>query len=85
MTWTITPIIVPTIAATIACLMATWGGSLSARVLTLVVWTAFAAVAFAAGGQFHRRSWVILAFPLGTVAAAAISLQPRKWVQLSVA
>ena len=86
MTWTIAaPIIGPAIAATIACLMATWRGALSARVLTLVVWTAFATVAFAAGGQFHRHYWVILAFPLGTVAAAAISLQPRKWVQLSIA
>jgi len=86
MTWAIAaPIIVPAIAASVACLVATWRGALSPRVLTLVVWTAFATVAFAAGGQFHRHYWVILAFPLGTTAAAAISLQPRKWVQLSVA
>jgi hypothetical protein len=86
MTWAIAaPIIVPAIAATIACVMATSRRALSARAVPLVVWTALATVAFAAGGQFHRHYWVILAFPLGTVAAAAISLQPRKWVQLSVA
>ncbi len=85
-TWTIAaPIIVPAMAATVACLVARWRRSLSSPMLVLLAWTAFATVAFAAGGQFHRHYWVILAFPLGTLAGAAVSLHPRAWVQATVA
>ena len=81
-TWTIAaPIIVPAVAATIACLLARWRRSLSSSMLVLLAWTALATMAFAAGGQFHRHYWVILAFPLGTLAGAAVSLHPRAWVQ----
>lgn len=53
--------------------------------LVLLAWNALATMAFAAGGQFHRHYWVILAFPLGTVAGATVSLHPRAWVQATVA
>ncbi len=85
-TWTIAaPIIVPAVAATIACLLARWRRSLSSSMLVLLAWTALATTAFAAGGQFHRHYWVILAFPLGTLAGATVSLHPRAWVQATVA
>ncbi len=85
-TWTIAaPIIVPVAAAIIACLVAHWRSALSTSTLLLVLWTAFAVSAFAAGGQFHRHYWVILSFPVGTLAGAAVSLHPRAWAQATIA
>ena len=85
-TWHIAaPIVLPAIAATVACLLARWRSAMSLRVGVLVTWMALATLAFAAGGQFHRHYWVILSFPLGTVAAAAISLQPRRWMRVTLA
>jgi hypothetical protein len=41
--------------------------------LVCTVWMILAGAAFASGGQFHRHYWVILAFPLGTVAGVVLA------------
>ncbi len=51
------------------------------RMLTvLAAWGCAAAVAFAAGGLFHRHYWMILMFPLATALGIALSRIDNRWV-----
>jgi 4-amino-4-deoxy-L-arabinose transferase-like glycosyltransferase len=49
--------------------------------LVCVVWTVLAGAAFASGGQFHRHYWVILTFPLGTIAGVVLALAAPRGVR----
>lgn len=49
-----------------------------AATVVLVAWCAFAVPAFLLGGQFHRHYWVIVMFPLGTVAGAVSATVERR-------
>jgi hypothetical protein len=51
-------------------------------VIVSVTWLVAAGAAFALGGQFHRHYWVVLTFPVATVAAGSMSL--LRWRPLRV-
>ena len=51
--------------------------------LVFAVWILLATAAFASGGQFHRHYWVILTFPLGTVAGAVVALATPRGIRVA--
>lgn len=50
----------------------------------LVLWCGLAVLAFLMGGQFFRHYWVIFGFPLGTAAAAFISMFRERALRFTV-
>jgi 4-amino-4-deoxy-L-arabinose transferase-like glycosyltransferase len=53
-------------------------------VLVPVTWLAISVAAFMMGGQFFRHYWVILMFPLGTLAGIALSLASTRLIRFGM-
>jgi hypothetical protein len=67
------PALLPALAVVIvACVFAVRRQRLGAVVVVLC-WLPAAAWAFVLGGQFHRHYWVLLAFPIGTIAGGFVA------------
>jgi phosphatidylglycerophosphatase A len=81
------PTILPLAAAAVLGVVAWLARSrrVDRSTVLLPAWICFAAIAFLAGGLFHRHYWVTLTFPFATAAGVAISKLRFTWWAVAVA
>jgi hypothetical protein len=74
------PAMLPMLGVGVVAAVVVWRGRQWRAGALLGAWLGLAVVAFLLGGQFYRHYWVILAFPLGTLAGSAMGLvRADKW------
>ena len=90
--WDTARVALPVLVPVVVIALAAFGESLRARrgrgtrkeLFILPAWLFMAAIAFAAGGQFHRHYWITLTFPIAVLGGIKLASVPSRSLRTSL-